>query len=1060
MGVLSSVLLRGAAAVLEGLVDTRSLTMPRLQLLARQGKVDATVAASLPRVLIVGEGGAGKSTLLKQMLVMAAARGNVPVWVSLAELPADGPLTTATLVNHLVIDARSKLGVGDVNPEFFQALITDGRLTIGFDALDECPSLPRRQRARSLLGEVASEWSQCQVFATSRPEALRDTPLRLAKSWPPEADQFIALTPRPFGQEDVVPFLRVAFENGETIGDDLLARTDIDALIATPLTLTLIGLVAQTPRGLPVTRTPLFARCLDTVCETWESAKGPQPPPDGLDPRRRLDVLRRLGWVAQVKGGEDLDADDARAAIESVPDRDISSRAEEVLAGLARRNLLLRAETADDGSLDLIRLHFSHAQFREYLAGAHLMAQFVQDPAAAQSAMEPYWLDARWLEVLRFAVASAEERPARRDALLRTILAAKDRYQDLLHRPVFLVAELLARLTQADPAIVGNVASVLEQVACAEPALRDAAAEALLGLRNHRPAQPAIERFARGESAALAFPLEASDSESEAGEIAFDSATSRTGRARRRQRRRAAALDPETRLDSLQWRLSAIEAYAAAGGRAGALEILGRLPSVGLDGDLAACEVRLRLGDAKGAEGTLRALFDGTDDNGRYRVAEAMEAMGEGRKLDDWLGTAMKSPNATVSLARLAIKRGVIDADHRVWTLFLARGRDALAQLPAEENFAPQAVSDVVYALMELVPSATWRPAARALLKAALHHRSMMWFVATRITRVAPELAAEAAGCLKDYVLEAWRSPTGILDRSRINGSVGALCGNDFDDKVAVPALLELFRQFPLGSWHGFIAQSLKARGEQEAVFKILRPLLSLPAESGAGAEQTVRDRREAWAIAETLDREHTHTLLDTLYRAGNPERDAESLMAGWNESGVATVAREWIRSIGNDPANERAQRFLKALTSHEHKANLTDYALRALEGGDFAVETVPPWTARDYLTAFEQGLETGHFVDWRSRLTEANGYKLAGLLARVSETDNAQALAAADRWVQREIGYGADQEHLAALAECLDALSDTGLQDPLWCDAVADIARACAPGDRAGLVSWLRTNV
>ncbi|HSW25692.1 MAG TPA: NACHT domain-containing protein, partial [Burkholderiaceae bacterium] len=290
-----------------------------LEVLARQGRLSAELVATLPRVLLVGEGGAGKSTLLKQLLARAAAAGNVPVWVSLAQLPVDAPLTIAVLLDHLVREAHARLGVGEVNRAFFESLVADGRLAIGFDALDECGSLPQRQRVRGLIEEVAREWKRCQVIVTSRPEALHDTPLPLVTPAAPKDEQFRGLTPRPFTRDDIAPFLRVAFDDGDKLAATLLNRTGIEALTATPLTLTLVGLVARTPKGLPATRTPLFARCLDTVCETWEAAKGAQPPPDGLDATQRLDVLRRLGWAAQAAGGDELDADAARAAIARSP---------------------------------------------------------------------------------------------------------------------------------------------------------------------------------------------------------------------------------------------------------------------------------------------------------------------------------------------------------------------------------------------------------------------------------------------------------------------------------------------------------------------------------------------------------------------------------------------------------------------------------------------------------------------------------------------------------------------------------------------------------------------
>jgi len=170
IGTLTAALLPAFARLLSGVFD--QLSVPLVRAAASQGQLPAAAAAGLPRVVIVGDGGAGKSTLLKQMLARAGSAGRVPVWVPLAGLAADGPLTTAVLVDHLVRQAHAALGLDDVNDAFFRALIDEGRLAIGFDALDECGSLARRQKVRGLIVEVAREWKRCQVFVTSRPDAF------------------------------------------------------------------------------------------------------------------------------------------------------------------------------------------------------------------------------------------------------------------------------------------------------------------------------------------------------------------------------------------------------------------------------------------------------------------------------------------------------------------------------------------------------------------------------------------------------------------------------------------------------------------------------------------------------------------------------------------------------------------------------------------------------------------------------------------------------------------------------------------------------------------------
>jgi len=384
---------------------------------AVQVALPASFVARLDRVVIVGEGGTGKSTLLKQMLALSAGEGRIPVWLPLARLPTEGVLTITTLIEQLVEQARTQLGVEEVNRSFFEKAACDGLLAIGFDALDECGSLARRQKVRGLILEVAREWKGCRIFVTSRSDALRETPLPMfsdsSKANDDKRDPFLGLTPLPFTRDDVTPFLEAAFDDGEQLAQQLLARTGIEALLETPLTLMLVGLVARTSEGfLPATRTPLFARCLDTVVDTWEDAKG-MPVVDGLDRHQRLDVLRRLGWEAQRSEEDVLDARAAGAAL--LPALGNPARAKAAVDGLARRNLLLRAETAGQGALDVRSIRFAHPQFREYLAGAHLAEQFALDATAAAAAMAPYWLDSGWLEVLRFGIATLEDDPELRD---------------------------------------------------------------------------------------------------------------------------------------------------------------------------------------------------------------------------------------------------------------------------------------------------------------------------------------------------------------------------------------------------------------------------------------------------------------------------------------------------------------------------------------------------------------------------------------------------------------------------------------------------------------------
>jgi hypothetical protein len=1037
MGIFSTAvasMLPVLTRVLSGVFD--HFGVPIVRALARQGQLPAAAAAGLPRVVIVGDGGAGKSTLLKQMLARAGSAGRVPVWVPLAGLATDGPLTPAVLIDHLVRQAHGALGLDEVNDAFFRALVDEGRLAIGFDALDECGSLARRQKVRGLIVEVAREWKRCQVFVTSRPDALRDTPLPLLSAprpagEEPKSDEFFAFEPVPFGGDDVAPFLKAAFDDDGSLARTLLMRTGMEALLETPLTLTLVGLVARTAKaGLPATRTPLFAQCLKTVAETWEDAKG-GPPSDGLDPAQRLDALRRLGWEAQQVDGDRLVARAARRALAQVPT--LAPRAEAIVNGLVRRNLLLRAETSDAGEVQQIR--FSHPQFREYLAGAHLAEQLALDEKAAAAAMARHWFDSGWLEVLRFAVASVENDAELRDALLRAILAADDPYRDLLRRPEFLVARLAARLSSADAGLLGQVVATLEMAAQQEPALLHEATRLLLGLGSHCAAQPAIRRFAEGAGIARAFP----DSDR--------------------------ASDAE-RLEAFRWRLRAIEALAQGEGPAAALALLQRLAAPQLQHVVEVSELRMRLHDRDGARKAWRAAFEAGDANARTQVAASMDRAGDGAEFDLWLLAHVAGNGATVRDVALARERKLpVDYD-AAWRRLFTAAMPALGALAREQLFAPEPLAAAVYAALDIeIADVAARDAQHALLAAALGHPAFTWIVGPRVGGRFPDLRADAVAALVSYVLSTNGEGAVRYDRSRVGGAVQAV-SDEPDDALAVPALRELLRRFdPDQRWATRVAESLARRGHGREALEDLAPILALPAGVEPGGPDPEQPRREmAWRLARELDWPATRSLLDAKYRRGKPKAAAERLMSLWNASGVGPLAREWFAELATD---EEGREFLRVLTTHERDTFFTDSARHALYGGVFDDgfdndETPAPWTLANYEQAFEFALAQGRFVDERDRDKDASVRDLLGLLGGiVAAGDAAAALRHADDWVQRTLADPAPApgEKAEQLAEQLYGLARRGLHDERWVAPVAAFARTVAPGHRVSLVDWLIMN-
>jgi hypothetical protein len=1002
------------------------------------GSPTPKLAARFPRVVIVGEGGAGKSTILKQMLAYAAQDGRVPVWVSLATLPANLPIAPPTLIEHLIEQARTHVGMKGIERAFFEALIEEGQLAIGFDALDECGSLSRQQRMRGLIVEVAREWKQCHVFVTSRPAALAATPLpMLGEKETLNADglcnYFISFAPVPFTRADIRPFLRNTFKDEDgKLADKVMALKGVDVLTEAPLPLTLVALVARDLQAMPATRTMLFERCVATLCETWDEAKAEHLLVDGLSVQQRVDALRRIGWAVQSADRAMIDAG-AAAAVLAKPDvLGNPARAFTALNALAQRNMLLRPKIADGPSGKLLALGFAHPQFREYLAGAYLADRHAVDREALRSEMASRWLDNRWLEPIRFGVTTLEEQSAAlSDDLLGQIVSADDPYRDLLHRPELLVACLLASLKQAELEIVATVVATLEQVGCREPALRDISAELLLGLAHHEPGRAALTRFAKGEGLACAFVGDAGYAQEQ----------------------------------SLRWRLRAIEALAPVSGAASALALLPAPSSRNLMLEVA--ELRARLGDLEGARAQWRASLCEQASRAPALVAASMDRAGEGRTFDAWL-TMVPAERLSLEDLALAHERKVIGKDASAWVSHFERASAALSQLGEEVYIAPPEVSGPIYAALENGVGAA-SDAGRAFLRRALWHPALVWFVAPRVSKVIPEFAREAVASLVAY-LETVGTAPGRPDWSRLNVAYRAVC-DEPNDSIAVPALLRLLALPAYASnprWGRgrrdnllMVAESLRRRGQAAAGLEIVGPRLSLLLDgTDANLKERVAEQRADWRVASALDPEWTLRRVEACL--GKPLRalDAERMDEVLAAVGATAIAPQLFKTL--TPTGEDRV-LLERLAAQELDPEIAQRA-RILLGGKEDVLTIAErdsWTLPELERAVSDAIEQGIFQDVAGREVAATVHAIVDLLTTLSVlAGEATALRHADAWVER-LSEAVVQANgsIHDLADALALLTRLGLSKRTWLDAAARAAHARPPAEREPLVAWLSAN-
>jgi hypothetical protein len=237
--------------------------------------------------------------------------------------------------------------------------------------------------------------------------------------------------------------------------------------------------------------------------------------------------------------------------------------------------------------------------------------------------------------------------------------------------------------------------------------------------------------------------------------------------------------------------------------------------------------------------------------------------------------------------------------------------------------------------------------------------------------------------------------------------------------------------------------------------------MLALPASADERRPDPELPRREmAWRLARELDWPATRLLLDAMYRRGDPQAAAERLMALWQVSGVAALARDWFAELA---ADEDGRKFLQVLTTHERDTFFTDSARHALYGGVFDTgdddDDPAPWTLASYERAFESALAEGRFVDERDHEEEASVRNLLSLLDDIATAgDPAAALRHADAWVQRSLQAAtlSADEKADRLAVQLQGLARRGLHGEQWVAPVAAFARTVAPAGRVGLIEWL----
>jgi hypothetical protein len=475
-------------------------------------------------IVILGDPGSGKTTLL-HYLALRAARGDatdakepglsaalrtpdgrqrVPIFIPLAAY--DDHLQRAgegaSLREYLSIHHAKRQSLPGLDP-LFQAALDEGRALLLLDGLDEVLDLGRRIRiasdARAMISQEAGKGNRFVI--TSRFIGYREAPL---------PDDLLHVNIVPFGETEIELFVhrwceasQIAESGGRSTDvvlqrahawekdllADLKANPSVRALSENPLLLTMLARIRWQNGGLSRHRIEIYREYVEMLLDNaWEHARSDgarSVPPTRFPSELAIEYLIGLSfWLHENRPAGTARRSELEAVLveiglrmEGVEPDDASAKARIEATRNARRFMQdmrqfagILAERGRDA------YGFLHLTLQEYFVGRALARMGTEERWAFLRAhlhlprwKEPILLCAGWLGVV-------EGRRGEVGDLVRRILGAGSQYEDLLHRDVFLAADVAGDDVGVEEALVSElVTKLIERRSDRIPAVQHAA---------------------------------------------------------------------------------------------------------------------------------------------------------------------------------------------------------------------------------------------------------------------------------------------------------------------------------------------------------------------------------------------------------------------------------------------------------------------------------------------------------------------------------------------------------------------------------------------------------
>ncbi|WP_204150717.1 NACHT domain-containing protein [Leptolyngbya sp. CCY15150] len=342
-------------------------------------------------LMVLGAPGIGKSTFLRKLGMEALKpdsqlqKGQIPVFIELKTMKDPG-------LNLVEVIAKEFEVCGfPAAQDFTNCAISQGKLLILFDGLDEVPTL-NLNHVTECIENFVDQYDQNCFVASCRIAAYKSSFRR-----------FTDVTIAEFDDEQIEQFIRRWFhsdlDNREKTADkywQLLSQPEHKAtkeLAQTPLLLTFLCLVYDREQILPPNRSTLYGDALNILMKEWSAQKRLERDPiyEGFHPDLEKELLAQIAY------------DSFKQDQLFFSKKDITERIAEFLADTlnAPKHLdgaaVLKAIEVQQGILverATNTYSFSHLTIQEYLT-----AQYIVDQGLVDELVEQHIIDKRWREV-------------------------------------------------------------------------------------------------------------------------------------------------------------------------------------------------------------------------------------------------------------------------------------------------------------------------------------------------------------------------------------------------------------------------------------------------------------------------------------------------------------------------------------------------------------------------------------------------------------------------------------------------------------------------------------